>query len=75
MKIPSILNDTIVINGLPMTVVGVAPRGFEGTTVEELPRVYLPLTMSAAIHADYDLENRRDHWLYLFGRLKPGRVT
>jgi predicted permease len=69
---PSILNDTIAVNGVPMTVVGVAPRGFEGTTAEELPRVYLPLTMSEAIHADYDLENRREHWLYLFGRLKPG---
>ncbi len=69
---PSILNDTIAINGVPMTVVGVASRGFEGTTVEELPRVYLPLTMSAAIHADYDLESRHEHWLYLFGRLKPG---
>jgi predicted permease len=69
---PSILNDRIAINGLPMTVVGVAPRGFQGTTVEELPRVYLPLMMSASIHADYELENRREHWLYLFGRLKPG---
>ncbi|MEO5741852.1 MAG: ABC transporter permease, partial [Vicinamibacterales bacterium] len=70
---PSILNDTVVVNGLPMTVVGVAPRGFEGTTVEELPRVFLPITMSAAIHSDYDeLESRRDHWLYLFARLQPG---
>jgi predicted permease len=70
---PSILNDTIVMNGLPMTVVGVAPSGFEGTTVEEVPRAFVPLTMSAAIHSDYDeLENRRDHWLYLFARLKPG---
>ncbi len=35
--------------------------------------MFVPLTMSAAIHADYtDLESRRDHWLYLFGRLKPG---
>jgi predicted permease len=69
----SILNDTIVVNGLPMTVVGVAPRGFEGTTVEEVPRVFVPVSMSVAIHSDYeDLANRRDHWLYLFGRLKPG---
>ena len=29
--------------------------------------------MSAAIHSDYDdFESRRDHWLYLIGRLKPG---
>lgn len=70
---PSILNDTIVINGEPMTVVGVTPRGFQGTTAEETPRVFLPLTMSAAIHSEYDdFENRRDHWLYLFARLTPG---
>ena len=70
---PSILNDTIMINGRPMTVVGVAPLGFEGTTVEEQPRAFLPLTMSEAVHADYeDLQDRRNHWLYLFARLKPG---
>ena len=69
----SILNDTIVVNGLPMTVVGVAPRGFDGTTAEEVPRVFVPVSMSVAIHSDYeDLANRRDHWLYLFARLKPG---
>jgi predicted permease len=70
---PSILNDTLMINGEPMTVVGVAPRGFHGTTTEDSPEVFVPLTMSAAIHTDYeDLESRSDHWLYLFGRLKPG---
>jgi predicted permease len=70
---PSILNESIVVNGESMTVVGVAPRGFQGTTSDEPPRVFLPLTMSAAIHSDWeDLSNRRDHWLYLIGRLKPG---
>ncbi|MET0216073.1 MAG: ADOP family duplicated permease, partial [Vicinamibacterales bacterium] len=70
---PSILNDTISINGEPMTVVGVAPRGFHGTTTADSPDVFVPLTMSAAIHTDYDdLESRSDHWLYLVGRLEPG---
>jgi predicted permease len=69
---PSILNDTLRINGEPMTVVGVAPRGFQGTTTEDSPEVFVPLTMSAAIHSDYEeLESRTDHWLYLFARLKP----
>ena len=68
----AILNDTLVINGEPMTVVGVAPRGFQGTTAEDRPRVFLPLTMSVAIHSEFEeLDNRRAHWLYLFGRLKP----
>ncbi len=70
---PSILNDTLTINGEPMTVVGVAPRGFRGTTPEDSPEVFVPLTMSGALHTYYDdFENRRDHWLYLIARLKPG---
>jgi predicted permease len=71
---PSILNETIFINGAPMTVVGITPRGFQGTTAtpEETPRVFLPVTVGGAIHAEYDFESRRDHWLYLFGRLKLG---
>jgi predicted permease len=70
---PSILNDTISINGEPMTVVGVAPRGFHGTTTADSPEVFVPLTMSGAIHTDYDnFEDRHDHWLYLVGRLEPG---
>jgi predicted permease len=68
---PSILNDTIFVNGAAMTVVGVTPRGFQGTTAEETPRLFLPLIMGTAIHAGYDLESRREHWLYLFARLKP----
>jgi len=47
---PSILNDTITINGEPMTVVGVAPQGFHGTTPEDSPEVFVPLTMSGALH-------------------------
>jgi len=70
---PSILNDTLTINGEPMTVVGVAPQGFHGTTPEDSPEVFVPLTMSGALHTYYDdFENRRDHWLYLIARLKPG---
>jgi predicted permease len=70
---PSILNDTLMVNGEPMTVVGVAPRGFRGTTPEDSPQLFVPLTMSGAIHSGYDdLDSRSDHWLYLFARLKPG---
>jgi predicted permease len=69
---PSILNETIYVNGQPLTVVGVTPHGFQGTTAEETPRVFLPVTMGNAIHAEYDFESRRDHWLYLIARLKPG---
>ena len=42
---PSVINDVITINGQSMTVVGVAPKGFEGTTLGDLPRVFVPITM------------------------------
>jgi predicted permease len=70
---PSILNETLMINGEPMMVVGVAPQGFTGTTPADSPQLFVPLTMSEALHSGYDgFDSRSDHWLYLFARLKPG---
>jgi predicted permease len=71
---PSVLNKTLIVNGQPMTIVGVAPRGFTGTTLGELPQVFVPLTMRAKVEPYFSsgFENRRTYWAYLFGRLKPG---
>ncbi len=41
---PNVLNETLVINGQAMTIVGVAPRGFKGTTLGNNPDVFVPLT-------------------------------
>ncbi len=80
---PAVLNDTLVINGQPMVIVGVTPQKFESTALEIRPQVYVPLTMAALMmpglrnpHAGggpwNGFEDRRDSWLYLFARLKPG---
>ena len=42
---PSVLNETLIVNGQPMTIVGVAPRGFKGTSLGSRPQVYVPITM------------------------------
>jgi predicted permease len=70
---PSVLNETIRVNGHPMTIVGVAERGFDGTTIGARPRIFVPLTMRREMEpwAD-DFENRRSYWVYAFGRLAPG---
>ena len=34
---PNVLNETLVVNGQAMTVVGVTPRGFNGTTLGNNP--------------------------------------
>ena len=70
---PSVLNQTIVINGQAMTIVGVAPRGFEGTTLGTRPFVFVPISMRGLMSPGFDgFENRRSYWAYLFARLKPG---
>jgi predicted permease len=70
---PAIVGDVITINGQSMTVIGVAPKGFEGTTLGDRPRVFVPLTMRLLMQPfARGMENRRVYWAYLFGRLKPG---
>jgi putative ABC transport system permease protein len=78
---PAVLNDTLVVNGQPLTIVGVAPRDFAGTTLENRPQIFVPLTMAAlmmpGLRNPHDggawngLDDRRDHWVYLFARLQP----
>jgi predicted permease len=69
---PAMLNDTITVNGRPLTIVGVAPRGFRGTTLGSVPRVFVPITLRGFMEAPFDgFEDRKNYWAYLFGRLKP----
>jgi predicted permease len=72
---PNVLNQMLIVNGQHLTIVGVAPRGFEGTTLGVKPEVFVPITMRAAMRpgskADF-FTNRRSYWAYLFARLKPG---
>jgi len=76
---PDILGRTLTVNDLPLTIVGVAPRGFHGTAVHTRPSVFVPITISsgapAGLAAAMSTPNheRRDHyWVRLFARLKPG---
>jgi predicted permease len=70
---PNVLNDTLVVNGQAMTIVGVAPRGFTGTTLGNNPDVFVPITMRGLMSPGFNgFENRRQYWAYLFARLKPG---
>ncbi len=68
-----ILDKTLIVNGKSMTVVGVAPQGFEGTTLGTVPKIYVPISMRAVLQAGRnDFDDRRSYWAYVFGRLKPG---
>jgi predicted permease len=70
---PSILNQTVTLNGHPFVVVGVAEAKFHGLTQGNSPDLFVPLTMEQSLIPNFDvLSNRRMRWLDLFGRLKAG---
>ncbi|MGA3187969.1 MAG: ABC transporter permease [Bryobacteraceae bacterium] len=67
------LNQIVIVNGYPMTIVGVAQKGFRGEILGDSPDFFAPLSMKKALTPDWDaFQNRKDYWVTLFGRLKPG---
>jgi predicted permease len=73
---PSVLNRTVSLNGMPMTIVGVAPAGFFGIVVGENPDVMVPVMMKAQMTPTWDdLQNRRSRWLTVMARVKTGVST
>ncbi len=70
---PSVVGDRLVVNGQPLTIVGVAPAGFRGTTVGAAPQVFVPITLRAQMDPGFTgFDSRRTYWLYAFARLKEG---
>jgi predicted permease len=70
---PTIVGQPIVVNNTALTVVGVAPAGFEGTTLGLRPNLFVPLSMRGVMQPGWEgFEDRRRYWVYVFGRLKPG---
>jgi predicted permease len=68
---PSIVGSRVVVEGVPATVIGVAPRGFSGLLPGRSPRLWLPAAMEPLIQRP----GRRASGqlgLGLVGRLAPG---
>ena len=70
---PAALNRTIIVNGCPLTIVGVAQPGFEHERMGSRPELFVPMAIKPQIAGgEDDLDDRLSHWLTIFGRLKPG---
>jgi predicted permease len=71
---PSVIGKKLILNGYPITVVGVSQAGFDGTDPTSSPQIRVPLMMKAELDQlnFYSLTNRRGRWVNVFGRLKPG---
>ncbi len=69
---PGILNQGVLVNNRPMTVVGIVSAGFDGIQPGFVPEIYIPITMLPSLTlAPTDLSNHKDFWIKLIGRLKP----
>jgi predicted permease len=69
---PGVIDDTLMVNGQSLTIVGVAPAGFRGTTLGVEPAIFAPIAMRRQLSPGFDaFEDRRNYWVYLFARLKP----
>jgi predicted permease len=70
----SMVGSTLMIEGHPFTVIGVAPAGFFGDTVRGDPAdMWLPIHQEPMLNGDNALLNQSvSAWLRVVGRLRPG---
>jgi predicted permease len=71
---PSLVGRSLTIDGMPVTIIGVAPPRFFGIKVEaQSPDMWLPLTMQREVMEHSSLLGARNlYWLHLVGRRNPG---
>ena len=72
---PSILGKNVAVDGHNYTVVGVAEQGFDGVELGYVTQVFIPVMMRGQVipNSDQlDFNNRRQRWVNVFARLKPG---
>ncbi len=68
---PTLVGKTVKLDGYRFTVVGIAPAGFKGTSLE-LPRdIWVPLLTYAHVTGKADQLSELTN-LWVLGRLKPG---
>ncbi len=74
---PSVIGSTFVVEGHPFTVIGVAPAGFFGETLQsDPPDIWVPLQQEAMMDGQGGLIHQSiSAWLRMIGRLRPGATT
>ena len=73
---PEVIGKVINVNTIPVTIIGVNPRGFTGAkSVQSSPELFMPLSMIPLLHAELTggplLSNTRTFWVQLMARTRP----
>jgi macrolide transport system ATP-binding/permease protein len=70
---PGVVGSTFRINTQPVTIIGVAPKGYFGDRLtSNPPQFYLPLESMAVIFSVSYVHDPETDWIYVVGRVKPG---
>jgi predicted permease len=73
---PGVVGRSVSLNGRSFTVVGVAPKDFNGTEIAYAPDLFVPMMMAHEIEPGSDwLESRGSDNIFVLGRLKPQVTT
>ncbi|HTJ30484.1 MAG TPA: ABC transporter permease, partial [Acidobacteriaceae bacterium] len=73
---PAVLGEMVKLNEVPLTIIGVAPRGFTGAySTLDSNDIYLPLKMQPLVRPNGDkgsmINSNREWWLNLMARVRP----
>ncbi len=71
---PSVVGSTFIINGHPLTVVGIAAPGFFGDQIQSNPpQFWIPLAQDPLLRgSDSVIDIPDQEWLDVIGRITPG---
>lgn len=68
-----VIGQKILVNNYPMVVVGVSAAGFSGIDPARSPQIRIPIQMKPLMTPSSDnLGSRRNQWVQIFARRKPG---
>ncbi len=66
---PAVINETLIVNGATLTIIGVTPREFTGTTLGVRPGVYAPTALRGELQGFKGFDDRRSYRAQPFARL------
>ncbi len=71
---PSVLGSAVRLNGRPVTIIGIGPKGYVGSGAPLITDFWLSIS-SVEVDGSFrigNLDRREDHWYDVMARLSPG---
>src|SRR5205085_3898719 len=74
---PSVIGSSLMVEGHPFTIAGIAPPGFFGETLQsDPPDLWLPLQQEPLVNGENSLLHQSiGAWLRVIGRLRPNATV